>query len=343
MRVSDFDYDLPEDLIAQHPLPSRGDSLMLCLDGNSGALQDSKIRDLRDLLAPGDLLVLNDTRVIRARLMGTKSTGGRVEVLVEQILDGHRVLAHVHANRTPKVGTGLSLQGELKADVLGRNGDLFELCFNHQEPVGELLERAGSVPLPPYIKRRPEHLDDERYQTVYARRAGAVAAPTAGLHFDEALLEALGRKGVEYAYVTLHVGAGTFAPVRSERVEDHDIHAEYVEVSSKTCSLVGEAKAQGRRVIAVGTTSVRAVESAARHGEICPFRGDTRLFIYPGFQFRCVDALITNFHLPQSSLLMLLCAFAGRAHVLNAYAHAVRRCYRFFSYGDAMYVSRRTV
>lgn len=343
MRVSEFDYDLPEDLIAQHPLPSRGDSLMLCLDGNSGALEDRRIRDLRDLLAPGDLLVLNDTRVIRARLIGTKSTGGRVQVLVERILDDHRVLAHVHANKAPKVGAGLSLQGELEAEILGRNRDLFELRFNHLEPIGELLERAGSVPLPPYIKRRPEHLDDERYQTVYARRAGAVAAPTAGLHFDEALLEALGRKGVEYAYVTLHVGAGTFQPVRSELVEDHDIHAEFVEVSSEACSRVGEAKAQGRRVIAVGTTSVRAVESAVLDGEIRPFRGDTRLFIYPGFQFRCVDALLTNFHLPQSSLLMLLCAFAGKANVLNAYAHAVRRRYRFFSYGDAMYVSRRTV
>lgn len=343
MRVSDFDYDLPEDLIAQRPLPSRGDSLMLCLDGNSGAIEDRKFRELCDLLTPGDLLVLNDTRVLRARLVGTKSTGGQVEVLVERIVDDHRVLAHVHANRSPKVGTRLNLQGELEAEVLGRDHELFELRFNQTEPVGELLERAGSVPLPPYIRRRPEHRDDERYQTVYARRIGAVAAPTAGLHFDEALLDALGRKGIEFACVTLHVGAGTFQPVRTELVQDHVMHSERLEVSSEVCKRVGEAKTRGRRVIAVGTTSVRALESAALHGEMCPLRGDTRLFIYPGFQFRCVDALITNFHLPQSSLLMLVCAFAGKANVLNAYAHAIQRRYRFFSYGDAMFVSRRTV
>jgi len=338
MHVSDFDFELPEALIAQHPAPERTASRLLCLDIDSGALEDRIFADLPDLLAPGDLLVFNDTRVIPARLVGRKDTGGRVEVLVERILDEHTALAHVRASKAPGVG-GRLVAGGARATVLGRRGHLFELSFG--EPVREVLERAGAVPLPPYIRRTAEPADRERYQTVYARREGAVAAPTAGLHFDQALLRRLEEAGVESAFVTVHVGAGTFRPVRGARVEEHRVEAERAEVGEKTCARVAAARRRGARVVAVGTTSVRALESAAGEQGLKPYQGDTDLFIYPGHRFRCVDALITNFHLPRSSLLMLVAAFAGRETVLRAYRHAVARSYRFYSYGDAMLAFRR--
>ncbi len=340
MLVSDFDYQLPEELIAQHPVSERTGSRLLHLDGNSGALADYPFSHIIRLLQPDDLLVLNDTRVFPARLLGKKQSGGAVEVLVGRIEDSHRAIAYVRASKTPKVGARLYFGADASAEVLSRQAELFELEFN--QPLRELLERHGKVPLPPYIHRTPEGEDAERYQTVYARREGAVAAPTAGLHFDGPLLESLEKQGVELCYVTLHVGAGTFAPVRVEAVKDHRLHHEEGEVSIESCAAIRRARAEGRRVVAVGTTSVRILEAAVQDGEIQPFLGSTNLFIYPGYEFRCVDALVTNFHLPRSSLLMLVSAFAGRESVLAAYRHAVAERYRFFSYGDAMFITRST-
>jgi S-adenosylmethionine:tRNA ribosyltransferase-isomerase len=342
MQRRDFHYDLPPELIAQYPLPKRSASRMLCLDGSSGAVRDSVFDALAEELHPGDLLVFNDTRVIPARLYGSKASGGRVEVLVERLLDEHRVLAQVRASKSPRPGTMLCLEQRLEVEVLGRDDDLFELRFADPRPVGEVLEAVGRMPLPPYIERAVEPADLERYQTVYAERPGAVAAPTAGLHFDEGLLERLSARGVERAFITLHVGAGTFQPVRAERLEDHRMHAEWVEVSGGVCAQVRAARARGGRVVAVGTTAVRSLETAAQDGDLRTFRGETRLFIHPGFRFRAVDALITNFHLPESTLLMLVCAFGGYEAVMSAYRHAVAQRYRFFSYGDAMFVSRAT-
>ena len=342
MLRSDFHYDLPRDLIAQHPLPQRSASRLLCLDGASGALADRRFDELPRILAAGDLLVFNDTRVIRARLFGVKASGGRVEVLVERVRDEHRVLAHVRANRPPKPGVRLILEDAVQAEVTGRADDLFELTLDDPRPVTALLDRYGHVPLPPYIARPDDAADSERYQTVYARRPGAVAAPTAGLHFDDALLERLHAAGIDSAFITLHVGAGTFQPVQTERIEEHPMHPEYLEVSAATCAQIQVARTHGGRVVAVGTTVVRALESAAaRSGEIAPFAGDTALFIYPGYRFAVVDAMVTNFHLPESTLLMLVCAFGGYHHVMNAYRHAVQACYRFYSYGDAMFVTRK--
>ena len=342
MLRSDFHYDLPRELIAQHPLPERSASRLLCLDGASGALADRRFDELPRILAPGDLLVFNDTRVIRARLSGVKASGGRVEVLVECVRDEHRVLAHVRANRPPKAGVRLILEDAVQAEVTGRMDDLFELTLDDPRPVSMLLDRYGHVPLPPYIARPDDEADSERYQTVYARRPGAVAAPTAGLHFDAAMLERLRAAGIDSAFITLHVGAGTFRPVQTERLEEHPMHPEFLEVSDGTCAQVRAARARGGRVVAVGTTVVRALESAAaRSGEIAPFAGDTALFIYPGHRFAVVDALVTNFHLPESTLLMLVCAFGGYHHVMNAYRHAVQARYRFYSYGDAMFVTRK--
>ena len=337
MRRSDFHYELPPELIAQHPLERRSDSRLLCLDGTSGALSDRRFADLVELVRPGDLLVFNDTRVIPARLAARKTSGGVVEILVERLLGGGEVLAHVRASKSPKPGSELEIEGDGCATVIAREADLFRLRFDTDDVLG-LLERAGHVPLPPYVERPDDNADRERYQTVYARTPGAVAAPTAGLHFDEEVLEMLARKGVAQAFVTLHVGAGTFQPVREEQVEDHHMHSEYVDVSEKACAEVAAARARGGRVIAVGTTAVRCLETAAAGGVIAPYRGDTALFIYPGYRFRAVDAMITNFHLPESTLLMLVSAFAGRERVLAAYAHAVAERYRFFSYGDAMFI-----
>ena len=337
MRRSDFHFELPDELIAQAPLPERGGSRLLVLDGESGAVRDRMFADLPSLLRRGDLLVLNDTRVLPARLHAQKPSGGRVELLLERLLGARRALFQLKASHKPKAGSDLELPGEARARVIGRDGALFELELDRD--LVPFLETHGQVPLPPYIARTASEADRERYQTVFARAPGAVAAPTAGLHFDRARLDALAELGVERAFLTLHVGAGTFAPVRTERVEDHELHAEWLEVSAKTCAAVARCRAAGGRVVAVGTTSVRALETAARSGAFAPFSGDSRLFIYPGFEFRVVDAIVTNFHLPESSLLMLVSAFAGKEATLAAYAHAVARRYRFFSYGDAMFVT----
>jgi S-adenosylmethionine:tRNA ribosyltransferase-isomerase len=339
MRLSDFRYELPGELIAQYPPAKRGDSRLLCLDGSSGRIEDRHFSALPELLQPGDLLVFNDTRVVAARLFGTKDTGGRVEVLIERVLTPHRALAQVRASKAPKPGSRLRIGEVAELAVLGRRDELFDLT---SLGIGffELMERAGHMPLPPYIERSDEPADLERYQTVYARRPGAVAAPTAGLHFDEPMLRRLAAAGVEMVRVTLHVGAGTFQPVRTERLEDHVMHAEYLEVDAAVCAAVEATRARGARVVAVGTTAVRSLETAAASGRLVPFQGDTRLFIRPGYELRVVDALITNFHLPESTLLMLVCAFAGYEPVMAAYRHAVSAHYRFFSYGDAMFVTR---
>ena len=340
MRVADFHFELPDQLIARHPLAERRGSRLLVLDGPSGALSHRQFPDLLEYLRPGDLMVFNDTRVIPARLFGHKASGGKLEILVERLLDERRVLAHVRASKSPKPGSLIRIDGGGEAEMLARHDALFELSFN--EPVLALLERVGHMPLPPYIDRPDEAADRERYQTVYSDRAktGAVAAPTAGLHFDDALLAALCAKGVDTAFVTLHVGAGTFQPVRVERIEDHHMHSEWLEVGQDVVDAVNACKARGGRVVAVGTTSVRSLESAARDGVLKPFSGDTDIFIYPGRPFHVVDALVTNFHLPESTLLMLVSAFAGYPETMAAYRAAVAEGYRFFSYGDAMFITR---
>ena len=338
MRVADFSFDLPDALIARHPLAERRASRLLVLDGPTGSLAHRQFADVLDYLRPGDLMVFNNTRVIPARLFGQKASGGKLEILVERVVGSHSVLAHVRASKAPKPGTTLLIDGGGQAQMVARHDTLFELHFD--EPVLPLLERVGHMPLPPYIDRPDDNADRERYQTVYAQHAGAVAAPTAGLHFDEPLLDAIRAKGVDTAFVTLHVGAGTFQPVRVERIEDHSMHKEWLEVSAEVVSAVAACKARGGRVIAVGTTSVRSLESAARDGELKPFSGDTDIFLYPGRPFHVVDALVTNFHLPESTLLMLVSAFAGYAHTMAAYAAAIAGQYRFFSYGDAMFITR---
>jgi S-adenosylmethionine:tRNA ribosyltransferase-isomerase len=340
MRVSDFRFDLPGELIAQHPLPERGASRLLSLDGPTGELRDLVFAELPDLLRPGDLLVFNDTRVMRARLFGHKDSSGRVEVLIERLIGPGEALAHVRASKSPRPGTEILLAGGERVEVSSRDGDLYVLR-SLDEGFAELMDRHGHMPLPPYIQRPDEAADLERYQTVYARRQGAVAAPTAGLHFDPLMLERLRGRGVGLARVTLHVGAGTFQPVRVERLDEHVMHAEWLEVDERVCEKVKSARESGGRVVAVGTTSVRGLETAARRGDIRPYRGDTRLFIRPGYGFRVVDAMITNFHLPESTLLVLVCAFSGYDQVMAAYRHAVERRYRFFSYGDAMFLTRR--
>jgi len=341
MRLSDFNYDLPDELIARYPLPERRSSRLLCLDGNSGVTQHQHFTDLLDFITDKDLLIFNDTRVIPARLWGAKETGGRIEVLVERVLDHKRVLAHVRASKSPRAQTYLVFAEGVRFEVLGRHDDLFELRCDDSRTVIDVIHAIGEIPLPPYFQREPEESDKERYQTIYAKHNGSVAAPTAGLHFDLAMLEQLQAKGVAIEYLTLHVGAGTFAPVRVEKIDEHRMHPEYIDVSSTLCAAVKAAKARGGRVIAVGTTSARSLETASRSGEIQPFSGDTDIFIYPGVPFHCVDALITNFHLPSSTLLMLVSAFAGYEAVMAAYHEAVKQKYRFFSYGDAMFITRK--
>ena len=335
MRVADFSFDLPEELIARYPKADRSASRLMALNGNSGALSD-----LIAHIEPGDLLVFNNTRVIPARLFGQKASGGKLEVLVERLLDEHRVLAHIRCSKSPKPGSEILLEGKVKATMVARHDALFELEFHGEESVLSVLEDIGHMPLPPYIDRPDEDSDRERYQTVYAQHDGAVAAPTAGLHFDEPLLERLQAKGIEFGYVTLHVGAGTFQPVQVDDVNDHTMHSEYVDVDQALCDQVKAARARGNRVIAVGTTSVRSLESASQSGEIQPFNDDTQIFIYPGYEFKSVDALITNFHLPESTLIMLVSAFAGKKHTLNAYECAINEQYRFYSYGDSMFIPR---
>ncbi len=340
MNTEDFSYPLPPELIAKAPLLERSASRLLVLDGKSGRIEDRYFGALVELLEAKDLLVFNDTRVIPARLYGRKESGGRVEVLVERLLAEDTALCHIRASKPPKSGAVILLEGEYTCTVQGRSGELFRLKFQ-SKPVMEVLEAVGHVPLPPYIDRPEAPFDLERYQTVYARKPGAIAAPTAGLHFDEALLERLKSKGAGMAFVTLHVGAGTFQPVRVKDPSQHRMHSEWFEVSAETVAAVELTRTLGGKVVAVGTTVVRALESAVRSGKLTPCQGETELFIRPGFEFKCVDAMITNFHLPQSTLLMLVCAFAGIEQVLKAYRHAVRERYRFFSYGDAMFVSRR--
>ncbi len=342
MKRMDFQYELPGDLIAQHPLDERSASRLLCLDRRGGTVVDRMFRDLPELLVEGDLLVFNDTRVIPARLYGFKETGGRVEILVERMLDEHRCIAQLRASKSPGPGVVLNLEGGVRLVVTGRRGSFFELELPESGESGSLsgvIAEHGHMPLPPYIRRGDTMADRERYQTVYARKPGAVAAPTAGLHFDDALLATLAERGVASTSVTLHVGAGTFQPVRAERIEDHRMHAEYLVVGQETSDAVAETRRRGGRVVAVGTTAVRSLETAAAGGDLAPFSGDSRLFIYPGYRFRVIDAMITNFHLPESTLLMLVSAFAGREETLAAYRHAVRARYRFFSYGDAMLIA----
>ena len=341
MLTSDFDFDLPEALIAQFPAAERTASRLLRLDGNSGALQDAQFSDLPRFLSPGDLLVFNDTRVIKARLLGQKDSGGRVEVLVERVLDAHRALAHVRASKSPKPGTRLRLAEAVEVEVLGRQEDLFLLQFLGDAPVFDLLERYGSLPLPPYIAHSPDSADDERYQTVYARQPGAVAAPTAGLHFDQAMLERLAAMGIRTAFVTLHVGAGTFQPIRVEDPKEHVMHSEWFDMPQSTVDAIRDARARGGKITAVGTTAMRALESAARSGDIVAGSGDTDIFITPGYRFRVVERLLTNFHLPRTTLIMLVSAFGGTEHIRKAYQHAIAQRYRFFSYGDAMLIERQ--
>jgi S-adenosylmethionine:tRNA ribosyltransferase-isomerase len=340
VRLSDFDYELPPELIAQHPAAERTASRLLHLDGRTCALVDRAFRDLVPLLDPADLLVVNDTRVIKARLHGRKDTGGEVEVLVERVLDAHRALAQVRASKTPQAGRRLVFAGACEAEVLGRHGDFFELRFG--DGVLDVLSRHGEVPLPPYITHAAGGEDEGRYQTVYAKVPGAVAAPTAGLHFDEALLAAIRTRGVAVAPVTLHVGAGTFQPVRVDDVSQHVMHSEWYSIPEATVAAIASARERRGRVVAVGTTALRALESAAAlgGGAVAAGTAETRLFIVPGYRFQAVDRLVTNFHLPRSTLLMLVSAFAGADNIRRAYRHAVEHRYRFFSYGDAMLLER---
>jgi S-adenosylmethionine:tRNA ribosyltransferase-isomerase len=339
VRLSDFDYFLPPDLIAQHPAAERTSSRLLHLDGKTGAIEDLRFPEIVRLAGANDVLVLNDTRVVKARLHGRKDTGGEVEVLVERVIDDHRALVQARSSKALKPGRRISFAKGVDAEMLGRHGEFFELRFD--DNVLEVMERLGEVPLPPYITHAAKDDDEARYQTVYARVPGAVAAPTAGLHFDTALLEALRAKGVAIAHVTLHVGAGTFQPVRVDDVSRHVMHSEWYSVPQATADAIASARASGGRVIAVGTTALRALESASPDGTVRATTADTRLFIVPGHRFQAVDRLITNFHLPRSTLLMLVSAFAGIDNIRRAYAHAIAARYRFFSYGDAMLLERQ--
>jgi S-adenosylmethionine:tRNA ribosyltransferase-isomerase len=340
MKLSDFDYELPPQLIAQEALEDRAASRMLLMQ-EDGECQDRQFRDLLDLIQPEDLLVFNNTKVLPARLFGQKSTGGQIEVLVERLLDNRRLLAHIRSSKSPKAGARLTLEGAFEAEVVGRQGALFELIFDHESTAVELLEAHGHMPLPPYIERADTPADHARYQTVFAQHPGAVAAPTAGLHFDDEFMAALKARGVATAQVTLHVGAGTFQPVRTEDLSDHIMHSEWIDVSGSVCDAVEACRKRGGNVIAVGTTTVRSLESAAMTGQLKPFQGDTDIFITPGYEFQVIDRLVTNFHLPKSTLLMLISAFSGYDEIKQAYRHAVEREYRFFSYGDAMYLSKK--
>jgi S-adenosylmethionine:tRNA ribosyltransferase-isomerase len=339
LTLDDFDYALPPELIAQAPLPKRCDSRLLVLDGDD--LADRNFADLPDLLTAGDLLVLNDTRVIHARLYGVKATGGQVEVMVERAVGPHEALAQIRASKSPPTGSRIRLADAFDVVVLGRVGEFYHLRFPTQENLLDLLERHGKLPLPPYIRRSADGDDESRYQTVYAREPGSVAAPTAGLHFDGAMLERLAATGVRTAWLTLHVGAGTFQPVRTNDLGEHRMHRERYVLPEETVAAIAATRATGGRVIAVGTTSLRALEGAVQDGTLEAGSSETDLFVLPGFRFQVVDALITNFHLPKSTLLMLVSAFAGMQPIRRAYAHAVARSYRFFSYGDAMFIAHR--
>ncbi|NOS97875.1 MAG: tRNA preQ1(34) S-adenosylmethionine ribosyltransferase-isomerase QueA [Methylotenera sp.] len=346
MRTQDFDFLLPANLIAQHPTTERTASRLLRLNGVDGHLSDDLFIDLPDYLQAGDLLVFNDTRVIKARLFGQKHSGGNVEVLIERVINQHTAYAHVRASRAPKIGSQLKLADAFDVEVTARHDDLFELRFLSDASVLDLLAKHGALPLPPYITHEATNEDDERYQTVFSKHLGAVAAPTAGLHFDEIMLEKIKQKGVDIAYVTLHVGAGTFQPVRVDNISEHKMHSELYHISQATIDMIAQTKLRGGKVTAIGTTALRALESAARctesnpNGELQATSGETNIFITPGHRFKVVDRLFTNFHLPKSTLLMLVSAFAGVENIKNAYAHAIAQQYRFFSYGDAMLIER---
>ena len=344
MRVADFNFELPDELIARFPMEERTASRLLKLEGNSGEISHHIFADVLNFVNENDLVIFNNTKVIPARMFGQKASGGKVEVLVERIVDKHTVLAHVRANKSPKVGNELILEETATAIMQGRQGELFELKFEGEEGVLDILDRIGHMPLPPYIDRPDNEKDRNRYQTVYGEKPGAVAAPTAGLHFDDALLEKIKAKGADLGFVTLHVGAGTFQPVRVDKIEDHHMHSEYIEVPETVVTQIKACRERGGRVIAVGTTSMRSLESAAMksEGELAPFYGDTDIFIYPGYEFQVVDAMITNFHLPESTLIMLVSAFAGQENIMKAYLTAIEEKYRFFSYGDAMFLTKQS-
>jgi S-adenosylmethionine:tRNA ribosyltransferase-isomerase len=343
MQLSDFHFDLPPELIAHYPPAQRSASRLLCLNRHSGEVQHRQFNALPGLLDPRDLLVFNNTRVIPARLFAHKTSGGKLEVLLERVMTDNRVLAQVRGSKSLSNGSEFLLPdsdgSEVQVHIEGREGEFLILQFPPALDLMALLDRVGHMPLPPYIKRADELADRERYQTVFAEKSGAVAAPTAGLHFDSEILAAIRDRGVETATVTLHVGAGTFQPVRVDNIADHHMHAEYLEVSAEVCEKVRACRVRGGRVVAIGTTTVRCLETASQNGELQPFSGDTRIFIYPGYQFRSVDALLTNFHLPESTLLMLVSAFSAREHVMAAYQSAIAEKYRFFSYGDAMFIT----
>lgn len=346
MKVSDFKFDLPDHLIAQFPSEERSDSRLLCVDAD-GALSDRKFVDIIEFINQGDLLVLNNTKVIPARLFAKKETGGKLEILIERVTAERRFIAQIRSSKSPKAGQKIYVDGDGDGNsylsVRGREGIFFDLELHGEDSLSDWLEKVGHIPLPPYIDRQDQSEDANRYQTVYADKKGAVAAPTAGLHYDQSLLEKLANKGVEIAYVTLHVGAGTYQPVRVDQIQDHQMHKEWLEVSQDLCDKVLKTKKNNRRVIAVGTTVVRSLETAARAAKqdlIEVYNGDTDIFIYPGFDFKIVDVLQTNFHLSESTLLMLVSAFSGKETILNAYRHAVEQEYRFFSYGDAMLLEK---
>jgi S-adenosylmethionine:tRNA ribosyltransferase-isomerase len=339
MQRTDFTFDLPDNLIAQYPSKSRTSSKLLFIDPETKKFKDLQFSQFTQLLNSKDLLVFNNTRVIPARIFGHKASGGKIEILLERILNKHQILAQIRASKTPKPNTNLYLDGDIQVTVLQQLDNFFQLEFHDTRSVYEILPEIGHIPLPPYIKRTDTSIDQDRYQTVYASKLGAVAAPTAGLHFDTAMIKQIQDMGIETTFITLHVGAGTFSPIRVNDINQHTMHAEYLQVSQQVCEQVQATRARGGRVIAVGTTCVRALETASYDGIIKPYEGETRLFITPGYHFHSVDALLTNFHLPESTLLMLVCAFAGQKQVLAAYRHAVAQQYRFFSYGDAMFMN----
>ncbi len=339
MKKSDFNYQLPQQLIAQKPLANRSDSRLLCVNKNTGDCQDSYFNKFLNLLNPNDLLVFNDTKVIPARLFGKKLTGGKVEILIERIINKNHAIAHIKASKSPKKGVIIELEQGFSCEVLGRENDLFQLNFKGEITLLTLLDKIGHIPLPPYITRKDNNSDFKRYQTVFATQQGAVAAPTAGLHFDETIMQKIQEMNIATTFVTLHVGSGTFQPVRVENLDNHLMHKEYFNVNETVVTMVKKTRVNGGRVIAIGTTAVRALESAIKDGNLTAGFGDTRLFITPGYRFHNVDAMLTNFHLPESTLLMLISAFAGYDNVMNAYQYAIKQQYRFFSYGDAMFLS----
>lgn len=339
MQLSDFDFNLPEYLIAQHPPKVRGSSRLLAALPNT-PLQDKHFIDLPDFVNEGDVMIFNNTKVIKARLFGKKASGGRIEALIERVLDAHSALAHIRSSKSPKAGAELVFEGGIRAVMTERVGELFALHFSGDATVYELLEQNGHLPLPPYIVREADDDDDARYQTIYAQYQGAVAAPTAGLHFTDEILCCLKNKGVEFAFITLHVGAGTFQPVRVDNIAEHKMHSEWFHVPEEAVAKIQAARARGNKIWSVGTTSLRAIESAARSGSLKAGQGDTDIFITPGYKFQVIDRLITNFHLPKSTLLMLVSAFSGCTHIRQVYQHAVEQEYRFFSYGDAMILGR---